>query len=149
MAAADKPQPFRGPAEMASTGATDEEEIAAARAANRFDIRRIIGALFVLYGIVLTVTGIVGSHAVKTKAAGINIDLWTGLAMLLVGVLMIAWALLRPTVPEPRRRAARVPGESGARRPPSAPRAAGGCRSRHRAGARQSPPADRMRSLRC
>jgi NADH:ubiquinone oxidoreductase subunit 6 (subunit J) len=80
---------------------SDEEELAAARAANRFDIRRIIGALFVLYGIVLTITGIVGSHAVKNKAAGINIDLWSGIAMLVVGVLMIAWALLRPTTPEP------------------------------------------------
>ncbi|MEA2199257.1 MAG: hypothetical protein QOJ25_3308 [Solirubrobacteraceae bacterium] len=97
----DKPQPFRGPAEIASTGATDEEEIAAARAANRFDIRRIIGALFELYGVVLTVTGIVGSHAVKTKASGIDIDLWAGIAMIVFGAFMIAWALLRPTVPEP------------------------------------------------
>jgi len=31
-----------------STGATDEEEIAAAKAANRFDIRRLIGGLFVV-----------------------------------------------------------------------------------------------------
>lgn len=97
----DKPQPFRGPGAIASTGATDEEEIAAARAANRFDIRRIIGALFVLYGIVLTIVGAVGSHAVKTKAAGINIDLWSGIAMIVFGLLMIAWALLKPTVPEP------------------------------------------------
>jgi len=50
---------------------------------------------------VLVVTGIVGSHAVKTKAAGINIDLWTGISMVVVGVLMIAWALIRPTLPEP------------------------------------------------
>jgi hypothetical protein len=33
---------------MASTGATEEEEIAAVKAANRFDIRRLIGALFLL-----------------------------------------------------------------------------------------------------
>jgi len=97
----DKPQPFRGPTDRTPTGATDEEEIAAARAANRFDLRRIIGGLFLLYGAVLVVTGIVGSHAVKTKAAGINIDLWTGISMVVVGVLMIAWALIRPTLPEP------------------------------------------------
>jgi hypothetical protein len=97
----EKPQPFRGPSELASTGASDEEEIRAARAANRFDIRRIIGGLFLLYGIVLTVTGIVGSHAVKTKASGIDIDLWTGIAMILFAALMITWALLKPTVPEP------------------------------------------------
>jgi hypothetical protein len=82
-------------------GLSDEEEEHAARMANRFDVRRIIGALFLVYGVVLTVLGIVGSHAVKTKAAGIDIDLWAGLGMLAVGVLMVAWALLAPVRPEP------------------------------------------------
>ncbi len=86
---------------MASTGATDEEEIAAARAANRFDIRRLIGGVFVLYSLILIALGIFGSSHVKTKAAGINIDLWTGLGMLIFGALMIFWALYRPTIPEP------------------------------------------------
>ncbi len=86
---------------MASTGATDEEEIAAARAANRFDIRRIIGGVFVLYSLILIALGIFGSHHIKNKAAGVNIDLWTGLGMLVFGALMIFWALYRPTVPEP------------------------------------------------
>lgn len=86
---------------MAPTGATDEEEIAAARAANRFDVRRIIGGLFVLYSLILIALGIFGSAASKHKAAGVNINLWTGLGMLLFGALMIFWALTRPTVPEP------------------------------------------------
>jgi hypothetical protein len=86
---------------MASTGATDEEEIHAARAANRFDIRRIIGGLFSLYGLILIALGIFGSTHVKNKAAGINIDLWTGLGMVIFGALMIFWALTRPTLPEP------------------------------------------------
>jgi hypothetical protein len=80
-------------------GPSAEDEAAAARAANRFDIRRIIGGLFVLYAAILIVTGIVGSDQVKNKAAGINVDLWTGLAMLVVGALMIAWALARPPMP--------------------------------------------------
>jgi hypothetical protein len=80
---------------------SDEEEAEAARNQNRFDIRRLIGGLFVFYGIVLTVLGIVGSHHVKTKAAGINIDLWTGIGMLIFGALMIFWALSRPVAPEP------------------------------------------------
>jgi hypothetical protein len=102
MSRQDPPMPFR-PEEsaMAPTGASDEDELRAARVANRFDIRRIIGGLFVLYGTILVVTGIVGTHAVKHKAAGININLYTGIAMLIVAALMIAWALLRPTVPEP------------------------------------------------
>src|SRR6185437_14729239 len=86
---------------MAPTGATDEDEIKAARAANRFDIRRIIGGLFILYSLILIALGIFGSEHVKNKASGINIDLWTGLGMLVFGALMIFWALSRPTEPEP------------------------------------------------
>lgn len=86
---------------MAPTGATDEEEAHAARAANRFDIRRLIGGLFVLYGLILVIVGLAGSHATKTKAAGINVDLWTGIGMLIFGALMITWALTRPVMPEP------------------------------------------------
>jgi hypothetical protein len=43
-----------------------------------------------------------GSHATKNKADGINIDLWTGLGMLVFGLLMIYWALSRPVMPEPQ-----------------------------------------------
>jgi hypothetical protein len=86
---------------MASTGANDEDEIKAARAANRFDIRRIIGGLFILYSLILIALGIFGSTHVKNKAAGINVDLWTGLGMLVFGILMVFWALYRPTLPEP------------------------------------------------
>ena len=96
----EQEQPFRGPT-TPSTGATEEEEIQAARIANRFDIRRIIGGLFLVYGVTLTIVGIVGSDEVKNKAAGINVNLWTGLAMLVVGGLMIFWALARPVAPEP------------------------------------------------
>ena len=100
MTDSEQNQPFRGPI-TPSTGETDADEVAAARAANRFDIRRIIGGLFVIYGVILVVTGLVGSHAVKTKASGINIDLWSGIAMLVFAIIMIAWALLRPVMPEP------------------------------------------------
>ena len=92
---ADQTQP------LPPTGATDEGEVRSARAANRFDIRRLIGAVFLLYGIVLTVLGLFGSSHVKNKAAGVNIDLWTGLGMLVFAAFMIAWALLRPVRPEP------------------------------------------------
>jgi hypothetical protein len=86
---------------MPSTGATDEEEIRAAKAANRFDIRRLIGGVFLLYGLILVALGLFGSHEVKHKADGINVDLWTGLGMLVFGALMVFWALSRPTMPEP------------------------------------------------
>jgi NADH:ubiquinone oxidoreductase subunit 6 (subunit J) len=112
----EQEQPFRGPT-TPSTGATDEEELVAARIANRFDIRRIIGGVFVLYGVILVMVGIVGSDEVKNKAAGINVNLWTGLGMLVVGVLMIVWALARPVAPEPE--ATRGQGSGRIRRSPA------------------------------
>jgi heme A synthase len=86
---------------MAPTGVSDEDEAHAAKMANRFDIRRIIGGLFLVYSVVLIVTGLVGDHVVKNKASGINVNLYTGIGMLLFAIFMIAWALLRPTRPEP------------------------------------------------
>src|ERR1017187_971651 len=83
------------------TGAPDEQEIEAARAANRFDLRRLIGGLFCLYALILLALGLFGSHTIKHKADGINVDLWTGLGMLVFGALMIFWALSRPAMPVP------------------------------------------------
>jgi hypothetical protein len=112
---ADEPkQPFRGPTDA---GDADIDEVAAAKAANRFDIRRIIGGLFLLYGAILVILGIVGSHADKVKAAGINVNLWTGLGMLVFGALMVTWALTRPVVPEPE--AVRGRGSGRLRRSPA------------------------------
>jgi hypothetical protein len=79
----------------------DLDEATARKAANRFDIRRIIGGLFLVYAVILIIVGIVGSDEVKNKAAGINVNLWTGLAMLVAGALMVAWALVRPVEPDP------------------------------------------------
>ena len=78
-----------------------DDPVRAARAANRFDIRRIIGGVFLVYSAILIVVGLVGSEAVKTKASDINVNLWTGLAMLAFGAFMVGWALLRP-VADPR-----------------------------------------------
>jgi hypothetical protein len=66
------------------------------RAANLFDLRRIIGGLFVVYGLLLTILGLFASDADIKKAADVNINLWAGLGMLAFGIFMIGWALLRP-----------------------------------------------------
>jgi hypothetical protein len=116
MPESDNPQPFRGPS-TPSTGETDADEVVAAKAANRFDIRRLIGGLFALYGVILVITGLVGSHHVKTQAAGINIDLWSGLAMIVFAVLMLVWAFARPVMPEPAER--RGEGSGRLRRAPA------------------------------
>jgi hypothetical protein len=68
----------------------------AERAANLFDIRRIIGGLFLLYGIVLTVMGFGASDEDIARAHGINVNLSVGIALLIIAALFIAWALWRP-----------------------------------------------------
>jgi hypothetical protein len=68
----------------------------AMRAANLFDLRRIIGGVFVAWGVLLTILGLTESDAEIQKAAGININLWAGLAMLVFGALMLLWAFTRP-----------------------------------------------------
>ena len=73
-----------------------EQESRAARAANLFDVRRFIGGLFLIYGVILFILGISASDADVQKAAGVNINLWTGLAMLVVGAIFLAWAFARP-----------------------------------------------------
>jgi hypothetical protein len=67
-----------------------------AQAANLFDLRRIIGGVFVTIGLLLTILGLTESQAEIDKAAGVNINLWAGLGMLAFGLLMILWALTRP-----------------------------------------------------
>ncbi|MFD8734846.1 hypothetical protein ACFV06_07970 [Streptomyces sp. NPDC059618] len=70
-----------------------------ATAARLFDIRRIIGGLFVVYGVIVTIAGITASDADLTKAGGININLWTGLGMLALGLFFLTWLWLRPLPP--------------------------------------------------
>jgi hypothetical protein len=70
-----------------------------ATAARIFDLRRIIGGLFVLYGVIVTVTGLTDDQAAIDKAQGVNINLWTGIGMLLLGIFFLTWLKLRPAPP--------------------------------------------------
>lgn len=60
------------------------------------DLRRIIAYLFLVYGAILTIMGAFASPGALTKAENIRINLWTGLGMLAVGVIFLAWELARP-----------------------------------------------------
>ena len=68
--------------------------------AGLFDIRNIIGALLGTYGVILTLAGLLGEHEPE-KTGGVNANLWTGVALLLVGGFFIAWARIRPIVVPP------------------------------------------------
>ena len=67
-----------------------------ARAANLFDLRRIIGGLFAIYGVILFILGLTASQKEIDKAAGWNLNLWVGLAMIIVAAIFIGWAMARP-----------------------------------------------------
>jgi hypothetical protein len=64
--------------------------------AGAFDIRVVIALLIGIYGVVLTILGIVEKQSEVDKAAGININLWGGIGMLVFTALFVAWARLRP-----------------------------------------------------
>ena len=81
--------------------------------ASLFDLRSVIGLLFAVYGLVLTVLGsILGGLATPTelgltgaspedlaKAGGIALNLWGGLVMLVVGLGFFTWVWLKPPLP--------------------------------------------------
>ena len=64
--------------------------------AKLFDIRSFCGALFLIFGVIVTIVGVTASDAAIKKSAGINLALWIGLVMLVMGVFFIAWLLARP-----------------------------------------------------
>jgi len=64
-----------------------------------FDVRAVIGGMFVIYGVIVTLLGIFDSPAEIEKAEGVRINLWMGLAMLALGLLMLLWLRLNPPPP--------------------------------------------------
>jgi len=80
---------------------TAADEAKAARAANRFDIRRIIGGLFTVWGVLLIILGATDSEQEANKAAGININLYWGIVLLVFGASMLFLALRGGKKPGP------------------------------------------------
>jgi uncharacterized membrane protein len=70
-------------------------------ASKLFDIRLIIGGLFTLYGLMLTISGFFTSASDRQKASGININLWLGIGMLVLGGFFLVWHRLSPKRVEP------------------------------------------------
>src|SRR5688500_8025223 len=83
--------------EQDSPDQPDQEETA--RAARLFDVRRVIGGLFVVYGVIVGLVGVFDTAEELAKAEGVRINLWTGLGMLVLGLLFLAWQWWRPAEP--------------------------------------------------
>jgi cytoskeletal protein RodZ len=61
----------------------------------------MIGGLFVLYGLILIVAGALASGAELRKASGIDINLWMGIGMFILGALFLFWWRARPLRVQP------------------------------------------------
>lgn len=79
-----------------------EEELSRSAAARLFDIRRVIGGLFVAYGLIVGLMGVFDGPAEVEKAQGVRINLWAGAVMLAFGLLFLLWQWLRPVEPPER-----------------------------------------------
>lgn len=65
--------------------------------AGLLDIRTIIGGLIGTYGVILTLMGLFGDQE-SDKTGDVNANLWAGLVMIVVGLVFVTWARLRPVV---------------------------------------------------
>jgi len=78
------------------------EDAAPSAAATLFDLRTVIAMLFGVYGIILTIIGIVDHNPQQlAKSAGIALNLWSGIVMIVLSAIFIAWVRLRPPVTGP------------------------------------------------
>jgi membrane-bound ClpP family serine protease len=61
------------------------------------DIKIPIGLLFTILGVLLTIYGLftLGDTELYTRSLNININLWTGLTMVIIGVFMLSTAKYR------------------------------------------------------
>jgi hypothetical protein len=83
-----------------TTKLTDDQKADIVRSTRRLDLRRILGGLFLLYGVLTTIVGIVNWSTDPVKTGGIHINLWTGLSMLVAGGLFFLWDRLAPVPAE-------------------------------------------------
>ena len=79
---------------------SDKERTDLVRDTHRNDLRRILGAIFAVYGVVVTAVGIAKPAADVAQTGGIAINVWTGIGMILASVVFFAWDRLRPVPAE-------------------------------------------------
>ena len=66
-------------------------------ASRLFDLRMIIAVLFLIYGVVCVVMGLTSTSDDDIARAGdLNLNLWSGVGMLVTAALFGLWVWLRP-----------------------------------------------------
>ena len=58
------------------------------------DIRFPIGFMFTLSGLIITVWGLISSPEIYRKSLDVNVNLWTGHAMLIFGLIFLVTGFL-------------------------------------------------------
>lgn len=59
----------------------------------KLDLRYPIGLLFSVFGIILTIYGIVANKTIYEKSLGMDVNLWWGLVLLGFGLAMLSLAV--------------------------------------------------------
>jgi hypothetical protein len=59
----------------------------------KLDLRYPIGLLFSVFGLILTVYGIVADKTIYQKSLGMDVNLWWGLVCLGFGLAMLSFAV--------------------------------------------------------
>ena len=90
------PNPPDGADEMPAQVPAGDGEVVRSASGRLFDLRWLIAAMFVVYGVVLIIVGAFDNQAEIDKAAGVRINLWTGIGMFALGVVFGLWAKWRP-----------------------------------------------------
>lgn len=84
---------------MSTESSAEGTKVTQSAASKLFDLRLLIGGLFTFYGVILTIYSFFDSPAEIAKAAGIHINLWLGIGMLVLGLLFLLWTRLGPLSP--------------------------------------------------
>jgi hypothetical protein len=69
--------------------------------AGAFDVRNVIAGLIGFYGVVLVIYGLVDSGEAHEKTGGLDANLWSGIALVVVAAAFALWSWLRPIVVDP------------------------------------------------
>ena len=82
---------------MADLSKEPETDEVSSTASSLFDLRTVIAILFGSYGVLLLIIAIVDTpQSELDKSAGLHMNLWTGIVMLVTAAGFFAWMRLRP-----------------------------------------------------
>jgi glucose uptake protein GlcU len=82
---------------MADLSKEPETDEVPSTASSLFDLRTVIAILFGSYGVLLLIIAVVDTPPEELdKSAGIHMNLWSGIVMLVVSAVFFAWMRLRP-----------------------------------------------------